>query len=339
MDRVSLYFGCSHQVLVQVVGGVVVGGKNVEGVAINFHVASDGHVCGSDERHALVNILVLSLVQELAFDDTTVLLSRLIDANVVISQVERDDKSAVDILGHTSIELGGEAQDFLVVVHGLEEVNLGLLWDQLVHLTKSVLFVTETVVGWRHRLHWLGRLLELHLAKREIVSVVLSVELLREGIHTVDDIDAAIGVDVRCWGDLVAGEVVIADEVLAWLVNIETVWELLSSKQHGKGVSTVVGVMALANLKRVVCQVVVHDVGQVVAGGEETKNTAVIVQELLLRLDFAASKAFLHEVSHFRVVDSGLRDLGLLEVISRGSRCRWKCSPLALYRYKAFEVR
>ena len=311
----------------------------MEGVAINFHIASNCHVCGCDERHVLVNILVLSLVQELALDDTTVLLSRLVDANVVIGQVERDDKSAVDILGHTSIELGSEAQDFLVVVHGLEEVNLWLLWDQLVHLTKSVLLVTEAVVGGCHWLHWLRRLLELDLAEREVVSVVLSVELLGEGIDTVYHVNAAVGVDVGGWRDLVARQVVIADEVLAWLVNIEAVGELLSSQQHGKRISTVVGVMALTNLERVVRQVVVHDVGQFVAAGEEAKYAAVVVQELLLRLDFAASKALLHEISHFRVVDSRLGDLGLREVVSWGLGCRWKCSPLTLYRNKAFEVK
>ena len=311
MDRVESLstLNSSHQVLVQVVGGVVIGRKDVEGVAINFHIAANRHVCGCDERHVLVNVLVLSLVQELALDDTTVLLSRLVDANVVIGQVERDDKSAVDILGHASVELGGEAQDFLVVVHGLEEVNLWLLWDQLVHLTKSVLLITEAVVGRCHWLHWLRRLLELDLAEREIVSVVLSVELLGEGIHTVDHINAAVGVDVGCWRDLVARQVVIADEVLAWLVNIETVRELLSSQQHGKRISTVIRVVTLTNLERVVCQVVMHDVGQVVAAGEEAKYAAVIVQELLLRLDFAASKAFLHEVSHFWVVNARLRDL------------------------------
>ena len=126
---------------------------------------------------------------------------------------------------------------------------------------------------------------------------------------------------------------------MAWLVNIEAVGELLSSQQHGKRISTVVGVVALTNLERVVRQVVVHDVGQVVAAGEEAKYAAVVVQELLLGLDFAASKALLHEISHFWVVNSRLGDLGLREVVSWGLGCRWKCSPLTLYRNKAFEVK
>ena len=110
MDQVFLSFvDCSsHQVLVEVVGGVVVRGKDMERVAINFHIASNGHVCWCDERHVLVHVLVLSLVQELTLDDATVLLGGLIDANVVISQIEGDDKSTVNVLGHTSVELGSE---------------------------------------------------------------------------------------------------------------------------------------------------------------------------------------------------------------------------------------
>ena len=309
----------------------------MERVSIDLHVTADGHVSWGDEGTALIDVLVLSLVQELALNDSTVLLGGLIDANVVIGQVEGDDESTVDILRHASVELGGEAEDLLVVVHGLEEVNLGLLWDELVHLSEGVLLVTETVIGWSDWLHGLSWLLELHLAERELVAILLSVVLLGEGVDTADHVDAAVGVDVGGWGDLVASQVVVTDEVLAWLVDIETVWELLSAEEHGESISSVIGVVALTDLEGVIGEIVVDDVGEIVLGGEETEDATIVVQELLLGLDFAATEALLHEVSHLGVVDARLGDLRLLEVVFGGSRCRWQGSSLTLHNYKAFE--
>ena len=306
-----LYIGvcCSDQVLVEVLGGVFVGGENVERVTINLHVSSDSHVSWRDEGIALVNVLVLALVEELALDNSTVLLRWLIDANVVVSQVEGDDKPTVDILWDARVELGSEAEDLLVVVHSFEEVNLGLLGDQLVHLTKCVLLITEAIVGGSNRLHGLGWLSELHLAEREVVAVPLPVELLGERVDTVDHVDAAVGVNVRGGSDLIAGQVIVTNEVLAWLVHIEAVWQLLAAKEYGEGITTVVRVMALTDLERVVGQVVVHHVWQVVAGGEEAENAAIVVQELFLGVNFAATEALLHEVAHLGVVDASLGDL------------------------------
>jgi len=139
----------------------------MERVSINLDIASNGHVCWRDERLVLVDVLVLAFVEEFTLNDARVLLSGLVDANVVIGQVEGDDEPTVNIFRHASVELGGETQDLLVVVHGLEEVTLGLLRDQLVHLAECVLLVTEPVIGRSDYCFELGRLLEFHLTKRE----------------------------------------------------------------------------------------------------------------------------------------------------------------------------
>ena len=71
----------SDQVLVEVVGGEVVGREDMEGVAVDFDVATDWKVCRCQERVVIVDVLVLSAVEELAFDDSRVLLSGLVHAN------------------------------------------------------------------------------------------------------------------------------------------------------------------------------------------------------------------------------------------------------------------
>ena len=94
--------------------------------------------------------------------------------------------------------------------------------------------------------------------------------------------------------------------------------------------------MHVADLERVVRQVVVHDVRQVIARREEAEHAAVVVQELLLRLDFAATERLLQEVPHLGVVlahDGALRHL---EVVSGRARRGRQVSSLLLH-HKAFE--
>ena len=97
---------------------------------------------------------------------------------------------------------------------------------QTVGLALAVLLVTETVVGWVLNLAGRGRLCELNLAQWELGSVTLLVESLGRLIDTLDDEGAAIGVDVGLRSDLIASQVVVTDEVLAWLVHLVAVGQL-----------------------------------------------------------------------------------------------------------------
>ena len=97
-------------VLVKVVDRVVVSREDVERVSVNLHISADGQVGRGDEGHVLVHILVLPLVEELAFDDTRVLLGGFVDAEGVVGQVERDDESAIEILRNSRVEPCSEAE-------------------------------------------------------------------------------------------------------------------------------------------------------------------------------------------------------------------------------------
>ena len=274
-------------------------------------------------------------MEELAFDDARVLLGGLVDSNGVISQVERNDEATVEVLGHSSVELGGETQDSLIVVHGLEEVFLCSLRDELVHLTETVLLVAEAIVGRLNRLNGLRWSGELNLTEREFIAILGSVVGLSELIDTGHHIDAAISVDIGCGGDLVASQVVVTDEALAWLVSVVAIGELLTAEQEGKGISTVVREVALTDLESVISQVVVDSVGEIVTSGEVTEHLAVFVQELLLRHNFAATKLLLHEVTHLWVINLGPWDLRLGEVVHGGRAGRRQLNSSLLY--KAFE--
>jgi hypothetical protein len=209
------------------------------------------------------------------------------------------------------------------------------LGDQAVHLTESVLFVSESVVGRHKRLHGLGGNSELHLAERELVTVGAAVERLSELVDSGDLEDAAVSVDVGVRSDLVTGEVVVTDEVLAWLVHVKSVGQLLSTEEKSEGVSSVVGVMALTDLECVVSQIVVHHVGKVLVVDEEAEDLAVVIQELLLRSNLATTETLLQEVSHLGVCHAGHGDLRHHEVVAGRLGCRRQISSLSLY--KAFE--
>ena len=251
-------------------------------MSIDLHVSTNWHVCWSDELTALVHVLVLSALKEFTWDDARVLLSWLIDGDAIVSQVERDDEASVDVLWYSSVESGGEPQDVLVVVNSLEEIDLWLLWYKSVHLTESVNFISESVV-WRWLdLSLLWDLWHLNVSEWEIVSILYSVPSLSVLINTLNNVDLAIGVNVADWGNLVSGQVVVSNEALAWLVHIETVWQLLSSQEEREGITSIVGMVHFTDLDGIISQVVVDNVWEIVTDGEEAEDLTVMVKELLL---------------------------------------------------------
>jgi len=288
-------------VLTEVFGSVIVAAQDVEGVPIDLDVAANGHVAWSDWLVVVVNVLVLVSVQELALDDSGVLLGWLVDGDAVVGQVEGDDEAAVNVFRHSRVEAGCKSEDLLVIVDRLEEVSLGLVWDELVDVAESVFLVSDTVVGWNQGGDWLGWGWEGDLSNWEIVAVFLSVEFLGGSVDAFDFKDAAESIDVAFWGDFVTGEVVVANEGLSWLVNIEAVWKLLSAEEQGKGVAAIVRVVNLADLDSVVGQVVVDNVWEVLATGEEAEDTSVVVEELLLGGNFATTEGLLEELLHLWV--------------------------------------
>lgn len=105
-------------------------------IPVDLDVTSDGNVSGSDELVVLVDILVLSPLQELAFHDARVLLGWLEDLDGIVTEEEADDEASVNIFRGAGVESGCESENLLVVVDVLEEVSLGLVWQQLEYITE-----------------------------------------------------------------------------------------------------------------------------------------------------------------------------------------------------------
>jgi len=168
------------------------------------------------------------------------------------------------------------------------------------------------------------------LAEREIVTVSLHVELLGEGIDSLNHISDTVGDDIACGRDLVSSQVVVTNEALAWLVDIEAVGELLTTEEESESISAVIGAVALTDFKCIISQIIVNHVIQVICCGEEAQHAAIIVEELLLGLNLATTELLLHEVSHLGVSLGRHGPLRHLEVVIGRFRRRRQLSSLAL---------
>ena len=142
-------------------------------------------------------------------------------------------------------------------------------------------------------------------------------------VNSCDHIDLSISIDVAGWSNLISSKVVVSDEGLSWLVNIETVWEFLSSEEESEGITSIVWMVDLADLYGIVSQVVVDHIWEIIANSEETEHLAVMIQELLLGCNLTTSKGFLEELLHLSVLLWCNLDLGLSEVVVWASLARW----------------
>ena len=88
----------------------------------------------------------------------------------------------------------------------------------------------------------------------------------------------------------------------------------------------------LADLNSVVGKIVVDNVWEVLAAGEEAEDTSIVVEELLLGGNFAATEGLLEELLHLWVSLGWDLDQGLGEVVDWALLSWGKVSALALYK-------
>lgn len=73
----------SYQMMFEVVGGIVIARQDMEGVAVDLHVTAEREVLGVEEFAVVVDILVLSALEEGPRDEAGVLYCGLVDGKRV----------------------------------------------------------------------------------------------------------------------------------------------------------------------------------------------------------------------------------------------------------------
>ena len=274
----------------------------MEVVAIDLDVSANWELSWSNELHALVDVLILLSGKEWSFDDTRILLSWLKNRDGVVSQIERNDEPSVDILWDFSVESGSESQNLLIVIDVLEEINLWLLWNKIIDITEGVDFVSETVVWWNLDNDGISWLNWHDVTQWEVLSISLEVIVLGEFVDTLDLEASAISYQVSFEINLITSQIMIANELLSWLIHIESLWQLLSSKINGEGISSIIWEMAFSDLNSIVSQEIVPHELKVLTDGEESQNFSIVVQELLLGSNSSSSELLFEEFKKFLIL-------------------------------------
>ena len=128
----------------------------MEVVSVDLDITTNRQVSWCDEVIKLINVLVLSSLKVRSLDDAGVLLFWLVDRDRVISQVEGDNESSLDVLRHPCVESCGVSQDLFVIINKFEEINLRFLWNQIVDISEGILLVSKSVVGWNLNVDWVS---------------------------------------------------------------------------------------------------------------------------------------------------------------------------------------
>ena len=130
--------------------------------------------------------------------------------------------------------------------------------NKTVHLSQCINLVSKSVVRRLLDLSLLWYIWQCNVSKWEIISICLAVPSLGELINTFNLIDSSIGIDVANWSDFISSHIVISNELLAWLVHSEFIWELLSSQEEWEGITTIIWVVDFTDLYCIVSQIVMH---------------------------------------------------------------------------------
>jgi len=80
----------------------------------------------------------------------------------------------------------------------------------------------------------------------------------------------------------------------AGLCNLEGLGESLALHEKSKVITAVVRMVNLSNFNSIISKEVMDNEGKVVEAGEEPKDSAVVIEELLLALNTATTEGLLH---------------------------------------------
>jgi len=144
---------------------------------------------------------------------------------------------------------------------------------------------------------WLG---VFDLSQGEVTTQLAFKEFLGELVYAFDIEVTTVGVNVAAWHDFVICQIVISHETKTWLGDCKAVRNLPTLKKKSKVVTAIIRCVDLSNLNCVIRKVIVNDERKIIPSCVETKNFAIIVQELLFRWHTTASKRLFHEL--FKVI-------------------------------------
>jgi len=165
----------------------------MEVVTINLDVSTDWKFTWSNEFHTLIDILILSPFKEWTLDNSWILLSWFENGNGVISQIERNDKSSINVLWDLCVESSSISENLFVIINIFKEIYLWFFSNKFIDITEGINFVTEAIMWWYLNDNWVSWLWLFNVTYWEISTVCLLVVFLGENINTINIKDSSVG--------------------------------------------------------------------------------------------------------------------------------------------------
>ena len=149
--------------------------------------------------------------------------------------------------------------------------------------------------GWS----WHGLL---DAAKRETTGVSFLEIVLSEFVYTSNGKYSSVCNEWSIHVNFSACQVSISNELLAWLIHIECLWQSLPSQVHRERISTIIREMYLSDLNSIISKEVVPLELKVTTLSVESEHLSVIIQELFLGWHTSATKFLLQELQELWVL-------------------------------------
>ena len=151
-------------------------------------------------------------------------MSWLEDGDGIVGQIERNDKSTVNVLWDFSVESSSISEDLFVIINIFKEIYLRFFSNKLIYITERINLVTKTVVWWNLNYNWVSGFWLFDVTEWEMSLVSAQIVVLSEFVNTVDIENSAVGYKRFVETYLVTGEVSVTDEFMSWLVDLESFW-------------------------------------------------------------------------------------------------------------------
>jgi len=151
-------------------------------------------------------------------------LSWLEDGDGIISQIERNDKSTVNVLWDFSVESSSISENLFVIINIFKEVYLRFFSDKLIDVTERIDFVSKTVVWWNLNYNRVSGFWLLDVTEWEMSLVSAQIVILSEFVDTVDIENSSISYKRLVKTYLVTGKISVTDEFMSRLIDLESFW-------------------------------------------------------------------------------------------------------------------
>ena len=151
-------------------------------------------------------------------------MSWLEDGDGIISQIERNDKSTVNVLWDFSVESSSISENLFVIINIFKEVYLGFFSDKLIDVTERIDFVSKTVVWWNLNYNRVSGFWLFDVTEWEMSLVSAQIVILSEFVDPVDIENSSISYKRLVKTYLVTGKISVTDEFMSRLIDLESFW-------------------------------------------------------------------------------------------------------------------